>query len=424
MYQISVSSIFQSIQQSETPYVFPHLTTTNADKQYLKVTNENTTVEEREKFGIFLKALGVPTESVTDYGVATYTDGVFSGFSPCFFGLREGKMGLLIGSLSRPSDKVESQELFIPCEVIEEERKEGKKSLLKWCYYLNEAEVHLSQRTDSEGKPSGKFVLKVQTQTDDYSEYDFSFPFLIDKSKEWAANEVIQLFKTGQFKSFCREFGTGSSRIWLSSNKAFTDLFRANIFPKEGVLILSKKGVTKVTPANPAKNITSDIYQSDWEILTTSHPHLPVRYEIKKEWKDCLLGEATNIQFTSATKNNEGYTKLNQLVGSEGTYSELALIHIVRRAETVTHTPVNTVSTIKSLMLMKAARYPELKEIINSHDVFDFAAINAAKTEDDLFPNYPTQPQIKPNEAELSKLKETLENNQNQTQEDSEVLSF
>lgn len=363
MPSIQIGNIFSSVHLSDSPWIFPQLTSGNIASQRMYVTTENVNPNELETFKLFLKELGVPLESLNNFGVASYKNGVFAGHSPAFFGLKEGQPGLVLGTANSTGDY---SDLFIPCEVVEEERQEGRKKVMKWCYYLNETELFIEEKLTPDNKPTGKHFLKIKTQTPDLVDVEFSFPFLIDKKREFAGNEVNLLFKTGKFAEVCREFGTGSSKVWIQSNKAFTKLFEAKKFPSEGILILAQNGITKVTPAGSHPNITSDIDQSDWEIVSVSHPDLLIDYEVKKEWFQAALADVTNIQFTSAERNNEGYTWLNQRVGREGQYDGLVLLHIVKPSGlNVKHTPVNTVTNILPLMKVKAARYPEMQKFIN-----------------------------------------------------------
>lgn len=373
------------------------------------ITCENVTAEEQYIFDLFLSALEISPDDIDNYGMASYQNDVFKGHCPAFFGVRDGQMGLLIGV---QNGKFGTSDLFIPCEVEQMEVQHGRKMLKEWVYTLNGSPIKLNEQVDNEGKPTGKFYVSLEHR-DEYEEYIFTFPFLIDKSRNYTNVEINKAFKTGEFQTIVREFGTSGGRIWLSANKAFIPSFKDNCFPKAGVLLLARNGAIKITPAGSHVNIKSDIAQSDWEIVSTSHPELLVQYfDKEKNQQFITLGEATNLQFTSASVNNEGYTWLvNKGLDS---YNDLVLIHIVEPSKIkIENTPVNTVTNVLPRVRMKIQQYPHMLAALENVDdnVFEAGVMSGVvnkvivptkarptrqvteeEAANDLFPNYPVSP--------------------------------
>lgn len=389
-----LSSIFQSIANSDFPYENPDNVYESGKAVKVVIDAFNVSDEEKYIFDIFLRALEIDPDEVNNYGVATYENDVFRGHCPAFFGIRNTeeyglKMGLVIGSTN---DKFGITDIFVPCEVEREEVKRGKTKTWEYVYTLNGTPVVLNEQKDNKGVGLGKYFLTLQyTDIDEESgyreDYEFSFPFLINQKREFAKNEVYQLFYNGKFEEALREFGTGGGgKIWLSSNKAFIPLFKEKRFPKDGVLLIATNGQYKFTAAGSHPNIASDIHQVNWQIVATSHPELLVQYQNSdKQWELCTLAEATDLQFTNAQVKNEGYTwlidKVSKAKGKlnpDGSipptmsqvdvelvermlYTEYVLIHIVEPSNIkIENSPVNTVTDIIDRAMIKVKPYPHL----------------------------------------------------------------
>jgi len=383
----ALSSLFQSIASSDFPYDHPENAYQSGNATKVFIDGSVVDPEEQYIFDIFLHSLEIDPETVDNYGVATYENDVFTGHCPAFFGIRDGQMGIVIGSRN---DKFGTSDTFVPCTVEREEVKRGKAKTWEYVYTVNGTPIVLEEKTDNKGVGQGKYFLTVQhvavDEANDYrEEYHFSLPFLIAK-REFQKGEVEKLFYTGKFEECVREFGTGSSKIWLASNKAFTNLFREKSFPKGGVLLIATQGEYKITLAGSHPNITSDIHQTDWQIVASSHPELLVSYQNKdKQWDMCTLSEATNIQFSAAQVKNEGYTWLIKRISEakgklnpdlsipaglpaietelidRNLYTGYVLIHIVEPSSVkIENSPVNTVTDILDRALVKVKPYPHL----------------------------------------------------------------
>lgn len=358
----TLSNLFRSVQNSDFPYIYPNLTMTNSQGVVrVIVTPDIVTDEEDAIFKMFLTALDVDTSAVDNYGLARYINDVSEGLCPAYFGVRDGVMGLLIGA---ETTQFETRSLFIPCEVKEQDKKVGKKMVRGFVYTLNETELRIIEDTDNDGKPNGKNYLAVDHTDDDGNEYTFIINILIDRSRNYEPGEINRAFKAGNFQSVVKEFktGTGGGNIWLKSNKAFTRLFTSKTFPKEGVLILAKNGVIKVTEAGSRPRIEKDIIESEWQIIDSSHPELLVEYTDKdKVLQLVTLSEGTHIQFTAAANKNEGFNWLKD--NAPDGYGNYVLIHIVAPAKTVEHTPVNTVTNILERIKIKINSSPKAKHL-------------------------------------------------------------
>lgn len=325
------------------------------------MTPSQVTQMENQIFDNFLMALDINPEDVDiNYGMASYADGdVFKGHCPVYFGMYHGEMGLLIGVENR---QFKASSLFIPCDVSEEEVKHGKRTVKEWIYTLNGAPLKLEERLDNEGKSSGKFYLSINHQIDS-DEFNFSFPFLVDKFQgEKSPEEIKKVFKSGAFSTILKDLGM-STRIWIAANKAFIPSFRDKSFPEKGILLLVNEGVIKVTPAGSHPNIKTDIVQSQWKIISTSHPELLIQYFGSDKLQQIdSLGNCNYIQFTQASQNNEGYTWLVSKGVRE--YNDFALIHIVSPSHMkLEHTPVNTLTNLVVRMKAKMGAYPHMAKL-------------------------------------------------------------
>lgn len=407
-----IQNIFTSVQDSDFPYLNPENVVSNGGNVSVLVTPSVVQDTEGYVFSLFLAALEIEPEVVDNFGFASYKDDKFSGHCPAWFGIRDGQMGLLIGAAS---EKFNSTDVFVPCEVEEKEIERGKRKIKQFEYTLNGTPIELIEQCDNDGKSTGKFFIKL-THLDEFDENIFTFPFLLNKKDEngqpieYAPIDITRAWKTGEFASILRTFGTGGNNIWLSGNKAFTLLFKEKIFPKSGVLILAKNGKYKFTPAGSHANITNDIHQSDWTIVSTSHPELLVQYYDKEKNQQFIsLGEATNIQFSNAKVNNEGFNWLDNYRKRNGVdeYEGMVLIHIIEPSKlNVEHMPVNTVTNILPRVLNKLQPYPHMRDALDVSSMLDghvpgikvaHSMLEYQQAKDDLSSvNYPTRPSIKP----------------------------
>lgn len=361
---IRLSNLFQTVSNSDFPYINEKLSFKNGNRVQTLVLPETVDEVEVYQFGLFLSAIDVDPNTINNYGLASYIDDVFSYHCPCFLGTRDGKLGLLIGSSIDKFDDILATDVFIPCEVNEVERKRGKKSIVEYEYTINGVPINLVEMTDNKGESLGKFYCTVD-YVDDFENITFSFPFLIDKKRNFEPNDILRSWRTGQFIDICRDVDVKNSRLWIEANKAFVPSFQSNQFPKDGVFLLVKNGQIKITPGGTYANVPNDIVQSNWEIVATSHPELIINWRNpNKEYELITLGEATDIQFTSAKVKNEGYTWLiNNTCNSESIY----LIHIVSPSPVkITNSPVNTLTAIRSRIMAKIFKFPDLMNIYTS----------------------------------------------------------
>ena len=370
MTTIKLTNLFSSVASSDYPYNHQSYCLGEPGSKQCRVViiPDNISDDERETFEMFLEAVEISPESLNNYGIASYKEDVFTWHSPVYMGLlkREDEslqMGLMIGFNFGES----YQSIFVPVVCQEEEVTKGKKTVKKMVYSANGSVLKLEPILDEKKEKTGKFELSLEYITDDGDEYSFVFPFLIRKDGEFDADLIEGNWKSGTFEFCLREFGSGgASRFFIASNKAFTSSFENKTFPKSGVMLLCAEGQIKITEAGSHENITTTITQSQWKILGSSHPDLLIEHKNKqKEMETITLGEATDVQFTSADKNNEGYTWL--LKKGYRSYDGLVLIHIVKPSDrNVKHTPVNTCTNISSRIAMKIVDYPNLVEIFES----------------------------------------------------------
>ena len=118
-----------------------------------------------------------------------------------------------------------------------------------------------------------------------------------------------------------------------------------------------------MTEAN-GDTIKEDIYQSDWEIIACSHPELVVlKKNAEKEFDEILLADATNIQFTAASVNNEGYTFLKKF----GEFDKVVLIKIVSPGRgKIEDIPVNILTGLPKRIGLAIQQYPHMIEAYKS----------------------------------------------------------
>jgi len=369
MTTIKLTNLFSSVASSDYPYDHQSYCLGEPGSKSCRVVivPDNVSEDEQETFEMFLEALEISPESLNNYGIASYKEDVFTWHSPVYMGLLKQEddslqMGLMIGSDSGE----QYQSIFVPVNCQEEEVTKGRKTVKKMVYTANGSVLKLEPILDEKKEKTGKFELSLEHITDDGDEYSFVLPFLIRKDDEFDAALIEGNWKTGTFHFCLREFGSGGSRNFIASNKAFTTSFENKTFPKSGVMLLCAEGQIKITEAGSHENITSTIVQSQWKILGSSHPELLIEHKNRdKEMETLSLGEATDIQFTSADKNNEGYTWL--LKKGYRAYDGLVLIHIVKPSDrNIKHTPVNTCTNISSRIRMKIGDYPNLVEIFES----------------------------------------------------------
>jgi hypothetical protein len=406
-----LQEIFKSIQDSDTPYIHADYAINKTNGVAVLVNPNIIEPTEGYIFSHFLTALEVDVSIVDNFGFASYEDDKFSGHCPAWFGIRDDKMGLVIGAAS---EKFNSTDIFIPCEVEEKEIDNGgKKKIKKWVYTLNGTPIDLIEGLDNDNKPTGKFYIQL-VHHDEYDEYVFTFPFLIKKKDEdgneikYTSIDINKAWKTGEFSSILRTFGSGGSNVWLSVNKAFTMAFKDGSFPKGGVFILAKNGKYKFTPAGSHPNIKNDIHQADWSIVATSHPEMLVQYFDKEKNQHIVsLADATNIQFGNAKFNNEGYNWLDNYrkkSGADG-YNNMVLLHIIEPAKNMEHTPVNTCTNIYPRIQNKLRQSPHLLAIVDTTNMQTGILPNGVRTahsiaeyqqakEDLTMTDYPTRPQV------------------------------
>lgn len=371
---IRLSNLFQSVANSDYPYINEKHSVKSGNRVRTLVLPESVEPTELYQFGMFLTAIEVETPHiVNNLGFASYSNDVFNYHSPCYLGLRDGQLGLLIGVTTDSFDDVDAQDIFIPCEVDQIERKRGKKTVTEYEYTINGTPINLVEMVDNEGNGTGRFYITVE-YVDDLETINFSFPFLLDKKANHQPNDIMKLWRSGEFADVCRDLDTRNSRLWIECNKAFVPSFQSKQFPKEGVLFLVKNGAIKITPAGTYENVKSDIVQSNWEIVATSHPELIINWRNQnKEYELITLGDATDIQFTSAQVKNEGYT---WLINNQSHENQMALIHIVSpSAIKVTNTPVNTLTVLEPRIISKISRYPHLMGIYRANSPKQLSAV-------------------------------------------------
>jgi hypothetical protein len=427
--QYRLNSLFSSVALSDFPYLNHSKTTFKPPAAYTIIDSTNVTEDEKYIFDMFLTALNVEPDSVDNYGSATYNNDVFSYHCPAHLGLKDAQLGMMIG---REDETHKKSSLFIPCVVEQKVTRAGKREITINSYSLNGTPIKLTEQMDNDGKGTGKFFCTLE-YTDGYEDYIFMFPILLDKKIEYTKEDINKAWKDGNFGSVLKEFGAGNGRrLWLKSNKAFTTLFAEKTFPRAGVLILARNAKYNVTQANEAKGIKNDIHEVDWEIIATSHPQLWVQYYNResKTMAMTTLETATNIQFSSATKKNEGYNWFNDAIKQakkkaekpearltqteldliDGCYNEVVMIHIVSpSAMKIEHTPVNTVSNIVDRILPKIAAYPHLKLVAEELELGKgalpttpvtvspvFAGVSEKEAYDSLFQHRPSVPTQKP----------------------------
>jgi hypothetical protein len=313
---------------------------------------------------------------VDNFGMASYVNGVFKGNCSAYFGIEKGEddtltMGLMLGT-ETSIGSITTTKIFIPCEVEQQTIKVGKREKQEYVYMLNGTPLSITETVDDKGLPNGKFYLSIRNDDEDT---EFTFPFLIDKSLEFQPTEIKTRWRTGVFHEVLRTFGVGQSRTWIQANKAFTSHFvktgdkatwnKPEL--KNGVYMLLKNGKIKHTLAGSHPNITSDIIQSDWEIIATSHPDLLISVQNKetKEYEAMRLEDASNIQFTSAQTNNEGFTFFS--VQGVHEWEDVVMCHIVKPSDrNITHAPVSTLSKMPARIRFQLSnKFPHLVKIYN-----------------------------------------------------------
>jgi hypothetical protein len=366
MAKITLSGIFPSLNDSDTPDIHPQNTTRKGDTTYVTVTPEILTDAEIYNFSLFCTAIGIEDIGVLhNYGSATYISDVFKGHCPCFLGKAlddDGSeyLGLKIGS---DAGDYKAPILRVITELKQE--KIGKRTVDKLVYILNETcVVELSESFDNEGKPTGKYYAGVVDDNNDL----FTFPIMLDKKllEGQDPSVVIRSWREGIIISLVKKFGAGGGKLWGTINKMFLPRFTDKTFPTSGVFMLLSKGNIKTTPAGSHPSITNDIIQPEWEILAVSHPDMVVIHKnIDKEFVDVPLGEVTILQGSSANNNNECYT---WLVNNYHTYGGgVVMLHVVRPVAVLKNTPVNTITALPQKIERKLTMYPEMLDIYHQN---------------------------------------------------------
>lgn len=361
---VRLPNLFKSVACSEYSFEHEEFTKRVGVKAYTHVKPQNVDDVEFYQFSQFLQAIEINPADIDNLGNASYDNDVFKYHSPVYFGLRSGELGLLIGS-SRNDD---ATDLFIKCHINEVEKQHGKKKIKTMEYTVNGTPIELFEPVDNEGKPTGKFYLSI-THIDEFeSETIFVFPFVLDKKQNFLPEDIRKAWKSGKFADICRDLDAVQSRLWIEANKAFVPSFESKQFPKGGVLLLVKNGNIRITPAGSYDNVKNDIVQSNWEIVSVSHPELVIQFKNKeKQFEFTCLGDATDIQFTSASYNNEGYT---WLVRNHAYSEQLFLIHIVSpSAQKITNSPVNVLTAHEQRILNKIRSFPHMVEAFNQRAV-------------------------------------------------------
>lgn len=343
-----------------------------AEERKILVVPECVPPEHKYLFDRFLSLIDVDPSEIDNYGIATYDRKGLKYHSPVYFGKDENdQLGITIGI---KSDDFLTKSMFIPCEVELATKRKGKKDIEYYSYTLNGVEIELKPAVDNDGNETGKFYLEMEDEEDAYR-----MSFLINKEQEYTPDEIKTAFKEGRFHEVVRRFGSGGgNQRWIRANLAFLNHFENGTFPEEGVMFLCRNGQIKITPKEKYDTET-DMVNAEWEILATSHPDLMIQYEIKKEIKNCLLDEATILQFSNASVNNEGY---GYLVSNGYQYYEgLVVIHIVEPRKNIKHTPFNTVSAEVESIEEKLEAFPRLMMAYN-----DRKALAAGQTQEVKIP--------------------------------------
>lgn len=367
-----LTSLFASAANADFPYIHRESTLTSSNTTRTLLTHSNVTSEELAIYGQFLEAIELKgLESHLNFGFSSYNhNDVFKGNCPAYFGIKkdvetgELTMGLMLGV---DSEQLNAKSEFIPCEIEKALVKRGKREVEEYQYTLNGCLVEMREMLDNDGKGLGKFYLQVEHIDGNY----FTFPFLLDKKQELTSEQIQKSWKEGTFQTSLKELGfSGSGRLWIQSNKAFFPAFKSKTFPKEGVMFLAKNGKLKITEAGSHPNIKDDIIQTDWEILVSSHPELIIQHYSKEVngFVNKVLSDATNIQFTSAKLNNQGYSFIVENGIRE--YNDVVLIHIVcANYSKIEHSPVNTVSKLPERILHKIRSYPEMLAVYREYNL-------------------------------------------------------
>lgn len=399
---VKLNSIFSSLESSSFPYENEqYIISQYQDKGsfFVKilVNNENISIDEFNVFNLFLKALNIET-ILDNYGIATYnlSDSTFLGNCPAFFGIKTntnpetGEITYIPGvQIGVTNEKFDSTSIFIECICEQIQVSRGKSTKLEWCYVLNDAELYLKENIDQAGMGTGKFYLYVKHSDENGDEWEFSFPYLLDKKikiyedkqnnnivvvkenfenyddlRDLTPQDINRLWKNGRFFELLRPFLSGStssggSRLWATVNQMFQSIINADEFPKEGIYFLAHNPQMIITPSGTYEGISSDIISVEWEVIETSHPDLQIQIKNKEKiFENFDLRLVTNLKFSNAKKNNEGFNVVFQAV-QQGNYEQfqqengvirkkvtpnmVCLIHIIRPNDTnKLHIPVNS----------------------------------------------------------------------------------
>jgi hypothetical protein len=357
MTKYNLSGIFGTLNDSDTPDIYPQNTTNKGNTSYVTVSSEILTDADIYTFSMFCETVGIEIDELLNFGTATYVDDVFKGHCPAFLGRCEDEKGEYIGlKIGSDAGEYKAPILRVFTEIKEETI--GKKKRERLVYVVNDScLLDLTEGEDNEGKRTGKYYCSVSNDEGDI----FTFPIMLDKKllEDQDPAIVIRSWRDGSILSLMKKFGTGGSNVWGTLNKMFIPRFIDNTFPKSGVFILVEAGVIKTTLAGSHPNVTSDIVQPEWKVIACSHPDMIVQHkDITKEFVDITLGEVTVIQGSAAANNNECNS---WLVNNFHTYDGgVVLLHVVRAAQTIKNTPINTVTALPNKIERKISMYPEL----------------------------------------------------------------
>lgn len=346
-----------------------------SDETYGEIIKENSMVILNEKLPDYYQYMVKVLEESLDIklnnlGLANIKNGqIFHCLG--YFGLKVNDDGESVMGLELGYNGDNYTSIFLPCNVEKNERIVGNsKKITSYEYTINGWKLELIKPSVESDKQY--IQLSVLDTPDKYTDengveqvedldeidarFDYVFPFLLDKNFK---EDVKKFWSVGKFKECLRQFG--KFKTYSQANKLFTHLFESGQFPKEGVAILCNNGTKRVALAGSHPKITKDIYSSNWEVISVSHPELLVRVGLEI----VSLNDITDIQFTNANNGNEGYKFLENY---DGVYSDYVIIHFIgKNSKNPAHMPVNIVAVNPNHILKVLEKFPTLQESVSKY---------------------------------------------------------
>ncbi len=425
---VKTSELIQSIRYSDFPYENLDALVSNKGSNFeILITDQN--INETERFYLFdiLNVLGVSDNVDIDkinFGVASYRDESFSYHNPMHIGydvgVDQGKhLSLKIGTNAGEKIDRNASSIVVNIEVDFNEKKLGARTVKEAVYSINGVELSLHEEiiTNPDGSSYTKHYLAF---FDTEGDTKYLVPFLPNKDelpKGDNTSKIRKLWKDGNFVNLVRHIDEvgGASRVWCEANKMFVELFQDGKFPYGGVYFLVRKGKIKTIPSGTFNNQDNDIVKADWEIVDCSHPELLVTHwsgkSAERVSKQIPLCDVTNIQFTTAKNNNEGY---NFLLKCEGSFSGYALLWVkdINQNGNVKHMPQNIITTKAARIRYMIKNHTRLLENALNHiadntgdnlDAFDLVnknVISAASNDQE----YSSHPEDEPTDSEIEQM--------------------